>query len=514
MSNRSTAEYLEVKDRAFEAFSRLPGVHAVGLGRNEVAGHSGDHLALRVFLSKKKPLTALDRKERIPPSYEGIPTDVVEEPPPRLAVDGIVGRTDVLNSRTDSGRERPLIGGTQVLRVGKTAGTMGCFATVPGVPHRVFGLTNHHVVFDGPAAPFVAHQVGQPTGRDSCTGCSRDIFGRVASDANSNNVDIVLIEVEAGQKWKADVKGIGNVTGQRNLTLADAAARNVEVQKRGRTTGHTGGILWDFACNTTISGRTYRDLHRILAHDDPNFPTEASSFISAGDSGSALLDMDRKVCGIMVADPGLLGLGGVTGDCPFAFGNPATHTAQGLVAFAIPIQQIIGTFAPGLTIQIATAASSGEVRTVPSAAEAVALEGAMLNPNEVAERLEADLSRSGMGRWYRQLYLHHLEEVNNLIQGNRRVTTRWHRSGSAALFQSMVRSFHDPHRPLPTEIDGRPLPEIVLALYVVLNECGSSELRRDLHQVHPTLPDVSGMTYPQIIERLAASEHQQPPSLN
>ncbi|HWS73472.1 MAG TPA: hypothetical protein VN605_15280, partial [Thermoanaerobaculia bacterium] len=268
MSNRSTEKFLEVKDRAFDAFRKLPGVHTVGLGRKEIAGHSGDDLAIRVFLSRKKPLTALDRSERIPPFYEGIPTDIVEEAPPRLTVNGIAGTTDVIRARTDEHRYRALRGGTQVQRKGKTAkGTMGCFATAG---NRVFGLTNHHVVFDGPNVPFVPHRVGQPTDKESCSGCTTDLFGTLAGDANTNGaVDIVLIQLDAGQKWRADVEGVGNITGMRSLTLAEAQMRTLEMQKRGRSSGHTGGILWDFACNTTIAGRTYVNLHRIMAHNDP-----------------------------------------------------------------------------------------------------------------------------------------------------------------------------------------------------------------------------------------------------
>ncbi|HWS73473.1 MAG TPA: hypothetical protein VN605_15285, partial [Thermoanaerobaculia bacterium] len=225
------------------------------------------------------------------------------------------------------------------------------------------------------------------------------------------------------------------------------------------------------------------------------------------------LDMDRKVCGIVVASPDLIFGDGTTPDCGFAFGNAQTHTDKGTVGFAIPIAQIIAAFSPALTIQIATAASSGIDNTVLAAANAQAIEGAMLNPYEVEERLEADFARSEMTRWVRQLYFRHRDEVNGLIQENWRVTARWHRSGSAALYQSMVRSFHDPERPLPTEIDGRPLLQIAADFALVLDQCGSDQLRRDLHVARPLVPDVGGMTYPQIIEHLAGDDRQ-PPSVH
>jgi len=303
MSNRSEDDYLEVKDRAFEVFSKLPGVHTVGLGVKEIAGHSGDQLTIRVFVSRKKPRTALDRWERIPPFYEGFPTDIVQEAPPRLLIGGTVPNFDALEARQDTNKERPLMGGLQVQRLGKTAvGTMGCFVTAQGT-NRVFGLTNHHVVFDSRNDPFVAHRVGQPTDKNSCSGCTTHLMGALAGDANTDaTVDIALIQLDVGQTWRADVKGVGNITGMRNLVPGDATPRTLEMQKRGRSSGLTGGILWDFACNSTIEGRVYVNLHRIMAHNDDTHAGQSSYFVVDGDSGSALLDMERRVCGIVVAD--------------------------------------------------------------------------------------------------------------------------------------------------------------------------------------------------------------------
>lgn len=67
----------------------------------------------------------------------------------------------------------------------------------------------------------------------------------------------------------------------------------------------------------------------------------------------------------------------------------------------------------------------------------------------VARRLESDLSDTEIGRALTSLWLRHSVELNQLVNHNRRVLTRWHRAGGAALFQCGVRSVHDPALPIP-----------------------------------------------------------------
>ena len=77
------AELLEIKDRAWERFSTIPGVHAVGIGSKVVAGTRTPEPAIVVFVERKKDLEDLDVSDVVPPTIEGVKTDVVEMARPR-----------------------------------------------------------------------------------------------------------------------------------------------------------------------------------------------------------------------------------------------------------------------------------------------------------------------------------------------------------------------------------------------------------------------------------------------
>jgi hypothetical protein len=78
------SEYYKIKDRAWEAFSKLPGVHAVGISTRVVGGVRTRESAIAVFVVKKKSLDQLNVGELVPSVIEGVKTDVVEMQIPRL----------------------------------------------------------------------------------------------------------------------------------------------------------------------------------------------------------------------------------------------------------------------------------------------------------------------------------------------------------------------------------------------------------------------------------------------
>lgn len=77
------AELLEIKDRAWERFSELPGVHAVGIGKKVTRGVRTDETVLAVFVTRKLPLEELSATAVVPAVFEGVKTDIVESPMPR-----------------------------------------------------------------------------------------------------------------------------------------------------------------------------------------------------------------------------------------------------------------------------------------------------------------------------------------------------------------------------------------------------------------------------------------------
>jgi hypothetical protein len=490
-----------IQERAIRTFLGLPGVHGVGIGQKETRGRCTGEPAVRIFLEHKRPRSQLAPSELFPRWFEGLPTDVVAERRPRLCVDGIwtVGASNGERAQLD--KVRPLIGGTAISRKGLSGGTLGFFLTA--ADGRVFAVTNHHVLFAAGTDPFTNHETGQPEPKDSCTGCCRSTIGRVADLTNRDMIDVVLVQLDPGEKWKAEVRGVtGPIVGHHDISPSEITSQTFEVQKSGARTGLTGGIVWETVTLGTMNGRNYPGMLRIVAHNDSAHPQQGTSFIWPGDSGAALLTLDRKVAGLCVADSGLLSSGGL-------FGSAATNTLGNAVGYAIPIAQILATFAPqgsnpGIVLQVGTATSSGQVNTVVSSG--VAPGARVPTPEElaVASRLELDLA-TPRGIWFREAYLRHVDEVNTLLASNRRVATMWHRQGGAGLFQSVARAFADPSRTVATEIEGKSIPEVLQSVDEIFERYGSPALRADLHKARGLVPEVAGRTYAEILRQLDTS---------
>jgi hypothetical protein len=75
---------LRTKQKVEARLRSLPSVHAVGIGHKVVNGTTFDEIVITVFVAEKKPSSALASGELVPAEIEGVRTDVVEMPLPRL----------------------------------------------------------------------------------------------------------------------------------------------------------------------------------------------------------------------------------------------------------------------------------------------------------------------------------------------------------------------------------------------------------------------------------------------
>ena len=488
----SAEHHLEVKDRVADSLLRLEGVHAVGVGGKQTGGEPTGELAIRVFVTTKRPLSEIPPDERIPPEIDGIKTDVVEQPVPTIKqLPGI----DPTKENEDTGEYRPLKGGVQIVRKGGPGrGTLGCLCRVTGDPKKIIALTCHHVVYDKCSDIPDGEEVGQPTSKDSCSKCCSDIFGKVLDTRCDTDVDIALIQVEGETKWLAEVQEIGFVTSTHDVTAAEAAPHTYQVKKRGRSSKLSGGHVTDINVGGTINKhgavfRTFTGAIRIEANPDPANPGATTGFSLEGDSGSAVLNDANEVVGILFG-------GGVSID------------------FATPIKSVIDKFATGVPpaqrvqLEVAKATKLDDVQTVPKAmvADAEPARVPLPLPLSEARRLEEEIRASQRGAWYADLYFRHLEEVQRLVTTDRRVTLVWHRSGAAEVFQWIVHAFTRPGDRVPMRVGGRPILACLEELAGVLARHGSTALRTDLQAVLPSLPDIAGLRDREIIERLAATE--------
>lgn len=286
------------------------GVVAVGKGKEFRKGKPTDRDALVCSVEKKLPLKEVPAGQLIPKVMtDGTITDVIE-----------VGRIKLL--RTDHVRPAPC--GVSVGHFAITAGTLGCCVT--DTTGAVYILSNNHVLADvnsgqqGDAILQPGKADGGVIGKDTIARLDRfvpivqtdatpdckiailakalpNLIARllgsrvrlVAAYASTpdNLVDCAVAKVEPKDVDNV-VLGIGPITG------AVSAKQGDKVQKSGRTTSITDGeiLQTDVAANVDMGGG------KVARFDDQLLMGEMSA---GGDSGSAILDMDGRICGLLFA---------------------------------------------------------------------------------------------------------------------------------------------------------------------------------------------------------------------
>lgn len=503
-----------IQQRAEARLFAIPGVHLVGLGPKEVGGKPTTEIAIKIGVRRKRPAAEIPADELIPPEIEGVKTDVIEGPPGRrrAALPGVLYQKAKDGDLIDYIKYRPLAGGVNMCPKGLTGtSTLGVFCRVKGDPtdSKIFALTCLHCIVPDflptdPASRWLGKKVGQPTGKDSCCKSSSHIFGKVYNAAPK--LDVALVRVNAGKGYLREIEEIGLVKGS-NPLLSDPTTVPFLVKKRGAASALSGGWLAVF--NTTaqvvVKGNTIfvRGVHVIKPNALPGHP-EGGIFSTLGDSGSAVLDDQDRVIGIL-----FMGVDELVADSSIPGGKRVVS-----FDYVIPIGKIFDFFendgdaALRLPLEIATATQRGQEFTVPQAVPRTALDEEPDEPEPAP--LEEDARRTRLGGWYADLYYRYRDEVEGLINGNRHMATIWHRRGGAALMHAFGRVLRQPTERVPATLDGRSLADCLAGFARALARFGSEPLKRDLAAVQPTVPDVSGLCYSEILEALAAADRDLP----
>lgn len=305
-----TASIRSLKQRYVTDLLSRRNVVACGIGYKIREGVVTDKLSLVVSVTHKVHPSALTPEDLIPAQVDGVPTDVVE-----------LGVLRAFQSPRD--RWRPVVPpGVSIGHVYITAGTFGCLVRRRG---ELFILSNNHVLADlnkgnpgdpilqpGPAdggtagdaiatlEEFVPLDFGttEPECRIAtllATGLntlaelvgSRHRLEPVLQTPGVNRVDAALARPLSTDLVRPDILGIGVPTGVGEATLG------MKVQKSGRTTGHTTGMI------TQIDATVRIDYYGPSALFEGQLI--ASPMSQPGDSGSAVLDEDRRVVGLLFA---------------------------------------------------------------------------------------------------------------------------------------------------------------------------------------------------------------------
>ena len=290
-----------------------PGVNLVGVGIGEkvTAGGRTGVLCVKVLVARKFPKGRIDRSDRIPATVDGIPTDVEAVGYPRkFAPDNQL-------------RHRPVLGGVSgspsLEAAGyRFAGTLGVVlvghsnAEPPNSEPRYI-LSNNHVLADENRLA-VGSPIVQPATLDG--GTDADRVARLANVVplkfgNSRNwMDAAAARFDAGVGVSHTILGIGPLTGAADPSL------NLLVRKSGRTTGLTEGIVR--VVRFDIFDVQY-DQGMVRVDDVMVIENTAGPFSRPGDSGSAIVDTQGRVIGLLFA-------------------------GSDVVTFAIPIRRVLRRF--------------------------------------------------------------------------------------------------------------------------------------------------------------------------
>lgn len=301
----------EVRARHTKGLLQRPNVVGVGVGYKQTAGITTDELSLVVSVVRKLPATALAPGDLIPQSLDGVRTDVVE-----------TGRLIALGSGTRD-RWRPVVPpGVSLGHSGITAGTFGCLVRRG---ERSYVLSNNHVLADsnrgqigdailqpgaadgGGAADrvavlsdFVPIDFGTKTSECPIADLTATIVNWAARAIGSshrvravqetpgvNYADAAIAEPLSPNMVRSEILFIGAPVGTGTASLG------MRVQKTGRTTGYTQGTVSQIDATVRID----------YGGQQATFSGQfiAGPMSQPGDSGSAVLDVDRRVVGLLFA---------------------------------------------------------------------------------------------------------------------------------------------------------------------------------------------------------------------
>ncbi len=306
MNTQFLAQAREIYSHALPQLFQRPNVIACGLGYKIRGDTQTDELSLIVSVERKVPAAQLTAADLIPKTVDGFLTDVVE-----------TGHIRALKARC-----RPAQPGASLGHYHITAGTLGL--VVQRGAER-FILSNNHVLANCNAAQ-IGDPIWQPAPVDGGASADRIAtlaefqpldFGEQAGEcqvsnliasflnalagvtgsshrmravqqtAASNLMDAALARPDAPDLITPEILGLGLPTGVSEPHLGQ------QVQKVGRTTGHTQGVVQqiDVTVQVDYNGRTARLTDQIIA----------SRMSASGDSGSAVLDMERRAVGLLFA---------------------------------------------------------------------------------------------------------------------------------------------------------------------------------------------------------------------
>ncbi|MEQ3709759.1 MAG: hypothetical protein ABNH38_09615 [Tateyamaria sp.] len=291
--NKKTVDSaIEKLNEVRREWMRRPGVTAVDVGFKIKDKVMTDDVALRVHVARKKPVADLSSSEVFNTTGKsltkqgGFPVDVIEGDyapadvsTDRVALEDLMGEVGVGIERTTA--FNPLVGGISCGNPRVTAGTLGAIV-FDRASCRPMILSNWHVLAGGSAAA-VGEDILQPGRVDGGT----EAVATLTRMRLDSSMDAAVATLNNARAHSRDIMNIGTVTGTDDATLG------MEVEKSGRTTGLTKGIVDGVSMSVSID---YGDpgvvafTNQIRIVPRPPWPAVDVEISLGGDSGSIWLN--------------------------------------------------------------------------------------------------------------------------------------------------------------------------------------------------------------------------------
>lgn len=314
MQKRS--EIKKILEQTKSELLKKENVVAVGIGYKSVNGKKTKELSIVCSVSQKKLKRALSKKDIIPSSIQGIITDVCQ-----------TGLIHALNT----GYFRPMPGGVSIGHFRITAGSSGCLVSKK-VLHclhyddKLFILSNNHVLANSNDAN-LGDSILQPGPIDG--GRDRDKIAKlydfipirfteeegkcrfsnsiikpinklisilgskarlkiISENKETNLVDCAIAEPFNPADVTEEIFEIGVPIGTTEGKLG------LKIQKSGRTTGLTTGTILQTNVTATVG---YGGNKTAVFTDQ----LMAGAMSAGGDSGSVVLNNDKRIIGLLFA---------------------------------------------------------------------------------------------------------------------------------------------------------------------------------------------------------------------
>ena len=275
------------------SWAQSKGIQGLGISEKVTLGKKSGELALMVYVDTKRAESKLDkaavvpRELKIPGFSRPLKTDVEA-----------IG---VVRPQANTSRVRPAMPGFSIAHVDLTelAGTMGCLVRKEGDRDSLYILSNSHILANIGLGK-EGDNVLQPGKRDG--GSTQDdliatldsfVPYEFTATGYPNLVDAAIAYVKNVDQVTSAIRLIGVPKGA-STTLR----RGMQVQKTGRMTDYTIGIVMDVHYKTQLEYQTPRGGTGRAGFSDQ---VRCTRFTGDGDSGAAVLNMEGEVVGLHFA---------------------------------------------------------------------------------------------------------------------------------------------------------------------------------------------------------------------